>query len=457
MNILDLGLIAFANPFLLMALALLPLLWLLLRVTPPAPRRQLFPAIRLLSGLEAREETPVKTPWWLILLRTIAAGLVILGLAQPILNPDQRFSGSGPLVLIIDDGWASARFWSRRQATGDRLAAQADREGRDVIIATTAPRGVPGEELSLVRLPADEARKIISTLKPKPWPVRRSALLDRLEAILDGSSTQIVWLSDGLAGEEKPDDLQAFVAGLRKFGRLDIIEDPLEATARLLLPPESDGLALNLLAERAYKGGEDRLNVLSIGPEGEVIAKTELIFAEGERRGSGILDLPAELRNRIALLRIEEEKGANSTILLDERWRRRPVGIVEEFAEAANQPLLSGAFFLERALAPYTELRQASLETLLARELAVVILTDDSNLDGYEKLEEWVNQGGLLLRFAGPRLAQDPSGPLPIDLRGRDRVLGGALTWNKPERLADFPEDSPFEGLVVPDDVLINR
>ena len=40
---LNLGAIAFANPWLLLGLASLPILWLLLRVTPPAPRRQIFP------------------------------------------------------------------------------------------------------------------------------------------------------------------------------------------------------------------------------------------------------------------------------------------------------------------------------------------------------------------------------------------------------------------------------
>ena len=52
---LALGSLAFASPWLLAALAALPIVWWLLRVTPPAPRRIPFPAIRLLMGLHARE------------------------------------------------------------------------------------------------------------------------------------------------------------------------------------------------------------------------------------------------------------------------------------------------------------------------------------------------------------------------------------------------------------------
>jgi hypothetical protein len=62
----------FEAPALLLALVLLPLLWWLLRATPPAPRAQRFPAIRLLATLRPEEETPARTPWWLLALRMAA-------------------------------------------------------------------------------------------------------------------------------------------------------------------------------------------------------------------------------------------------------------------------------------------------------------------------------------------------------------------------------------------------
>src|ERR1700730_14081623 len=136
---LALGSLAFASPWILAALAALPVIWWLLRVTPPAPRRIAFPAIRLLLGLTPREETPARTPWWLILLRTVLSALVIGGLAPPLLTPQAPLPGSGRLALIIDDGWTTARDWSRRQAAAIDLLAEADREDRQVVLVTTAP------------------------------------------------------------------------------------------------------------------------------------------------------------------------------------------------------------------------------------------------------------------------------------------------------------------------------
>jgi hypothetical protein len=46
------------------------------------------------------------------------------------------------------------------------------------------------------------------------------------------------------------------------------------------------------------------------------------------------------LRNRVARVEIEGEDSAGGVLLIDERWRRRPVGIVAP-ANAGGQPLLS--------------------------------------------------------------------------------------------------------------------
>src|SRR3990172_10927994 len=98
----------------LLALAVLPVLWWLLKLIPPAPRHLRFPAIRLLFDLDSREETPDRTPPWLILLRLLLAALVILALAHPLINSSPPLPGPGPLLLAVDDGWAAAARWGAR-------------------------------------------------------------------------------------------------------------------------------------------------------------------------------------------------------------------------------------------------------------------------------------------------------------------------------------------------------
>jgi len=66
--------LSFAAPLLLLALLALPILWWLLRAVPPAPTKRRFPGVALLLGLRDDDAETDKTPWWLLVLRTLAVG-----------------------------------------------------------------------------------------------------------------------------------------------------------------------------------------------------------------------------------------------------------------------------------------------------------------------------------------------------------------------------------------------
>jgi hypothetical protein len=63
------------------------------------------------------------------------------------------------------------------------------------------------------------------------------------------------------------------------------------------------------------------------------------------------------------------------------------------------------------------------------------------------------------VRFAGPRLAgaNDNDPLLPVKLRKGERALGGTLSWSEPQKLRTFPQQGPFAGLTIPDDVNVSR
>src|SRR5574338_1557221 len=179
-SMLTLGSLTFAAPWLLAALLALPILWWLLRLTPPSPRRIQFPPIRLLLLLRPKEETPHRTPWWLILLRLAIAGLIIAGLAQPLWNANFGFPRGGPVMIVLDDGWAAAHSWDERKEAAKRLIDRAGRNGRQVILASTAPQA-SAPSFGLTPMPAATAATQLAALEPSPWPTDRAAAMDRLE------------------------------------------------------------------------------------------------------------------------------------------------------------------------------------------------------------------------------------------------------------------------------------
>ncbi len=443
----------FAAPWVLLALAGLPLLWWLLRVTPPAPRREVFPAVRLLLGLHTVAETPARTPWWLLVLRVLAAGLLIVGIARPLLDAGQALPGSGPVLLVIDDGWASAGDWPRRMQAADAVLDRAERAGRHVGLLATAPPDDGSAIAASAALPAAELRPRLTALRPKPWAVDRNAGARAVQAWPAGGSA--VYVADGLT--DGP-GFAAFASALAAIGPLTELSDPVPP-ARLLLPPRTEAEQIVLRVAQTARGLDGSVSVLAQSSDGRTLARLPVPMPAGAAIGEAPLRLPLELRNRLATLRLDGQASAGSVVLLDERWRRRPAGIVAGDAATAETPLTGQAFYLRRALDPYTEVREGDLDTLLSRDLSVLMLADRLIADGPErdKLTAWVEHGGLLVRFAGPQLAGHPDALLPVKLLDGDRQLGGAMSWSQPAGLAGFQSGSPFAGLTIPPDVRVTR
>ena len=191
----------FTVPVPLTALIALPILWLLLRAVPPAPVRRRFPGVALLLGLKDEEAETDKTPWWLLVLRTLAVGAVIIGFAGPILNPDQREAGTGPLLIAVDGGWADARDWPQRVARIEALVGEAGAAGRPVAVVrlTDTPDTV-------VFQTAEAWAGRAAGLQPQAWVP--TGLADWAKALPEGRF-DTVWVSDGLAHDGREDLLSA--------------------------------------------------------------------------------------------------------------------------------------------------------------------------------------------------------------------------------------------------------
>ena len=453
---LMLGPIGFAAPWVLAGLIALPLLWWLLRLTPPPPQLVKFPALRLLREI-ATEETPAATPWWLILLRLTLAALLILGLSDPIWKPQTTVT-SGPLLIVVDNGWAAAQSWSAEQAALGQTLDTAARAGRRVALLATAPG--PGATAPAVTpfATATAARGEAEALQPEPWQTDRAAAAKALQAANLPGDTEIYWLADGI-------DTQGAVelaAAAASFGRKEILLPTANEMPLLLLPPTFEKGTLSVPVRRAASDDTIKMRVKAEDDQARVIGSDEAIFAAGSTDATATIDLPGELANSIDRLSVSGSQSAGATILMDTRWRRHRIGFVTGDSQTNNGPL-SGSPYLKTALETFGTVEAAPLETLLTKNLSLLVLDDPVLTDDERtKLSAFVEAGGVLLRFAGPHLAGEPADTrkdalLPVALRAGDRALGGDLTWDKPEALALFPAASPFAGLSIAPDISVTR
>lgn len=461
---LTFGAVTLAQPWALMALFVLPGLFFLLKLFPPSPVRIPFPPVRFLLYLKNRHETPAEAPWWLLLLRVLIFIFLIIAVSQPVLNAGREIRGNGPLYLIVDNGWASAQDWNRRKTLLENLLSQAKREGRAIGLVTTAPKPASTTEQTPFQLmTADDAGKIVRELTPYPWPTDRAKMLAPLLDFAErkGTSGQpghVYWLGNGLEEGGAPD----LMARLKVLGAMTVVQPDTVGLA-ILRPPVPEGDRLGVTMERIAPPSAETYFVRALSDKGQLLARKPVEFSVGQARQKVTIELPSEHRNQLARLEIENQPTAASRILIDERWRRRPVGLIADRIDQNEQTLLSGHYYLKRAFQPFAEVRTGKVQDLLARKLALLVMVDEFPIEaaGQKKIEDWVKAGGVLIRFAGPKLAETgtlPSDNLtPVRLRTGARVLGGRLAWRSRAKLGSFKASSPFHGLEIPADVRISK
>ncbi len=456
--------LSFGAPMVLAGLLALPVIWWLLRLTPPRPQTEVFPPLRILAQVLKKEETPQQSPWWLTLLRLLMATLIILALADPVLNPRERMAAGGSATAILmDNGWASAPDWAVRSATAERLIADAEAANLPVVLAFTAEPA----NAEIGPFDAAAARDRLNAVQPRPVPVDRAAAAERMAAALEafpGAGVAVLW--DDLA----TDGDEAAFAALSAAGVGRIVWADGGQPAMLALSAgenRADTFAVTGLRP-AGDTAPRQANVGAFDDRGRRIADAQLSFGMGETRATAEFRVPFELRNDFASVSVTGERHAAATRVLDESARRRRVALISQAEADQAQPLLSSLHYISRALEPFADLVEPTssdlveaVPALLAQGPAVVVMADVGAIPPSARaaLVEWVEGGGTLVRFAGPRLAAADNDPdlLPVRLRLGERSLGGSLSWTEPQAVAEFPPTGPFADLAPPQEVTVTR
>lgn len=447
--------LAFAAPAVLVALAGLGALYYLLRVTPPAPRRVPFPPLRLLMGLTARETEPARTPWPILALRLAVAALIIVAMAQPLWRNLAALKGSGPLLVLFDDGWPAAKTFERRVEYAREQMLAAARAGRPVAIKPFSEGG-----RDIVPLNAGEIEGRLRALAPAPFAPSRDAAAAAIERYLaTAPGADVVWVADGVE-----------LGGVQEFAqRMSRLNRPVEVIA--------DGVGVRAVAGADNEAGSLKARLIRSDTTAPILGVARALDAQGREIGRAPFDfganptvdvrfdLPVELRNQVQRLVIDGDRSAGAVWLLDDSARRRRVAIASGATADTAEPLIAPSYYIRRALAPYADVSEwrdsASdpIVSLLAEKPSVLVLADMSVAPGPERdaIGAFLDDGGVLVRFAGARLAVGDDDLTPVALRRGGRTLGGALSWETPKHVAPFEKGSPFFGLAVPEEVTVTR
>ncbi len=450
--------ISFLSPLLLWALLLLPILWWLLRAVPPAPVRAKFPGVLLLLGLKDKDTTPDRTPWWLLALRIMAIAAVIAGFAGPVLNPAETQSSQKNLVILMDASWASADDWGRRQAKLAEVLQSAGQNDRPTVIFKLSE--APQNLVKLNFIAPNVYLQRVRNLAPNAWRGDLASWKDYLNT--RDASFDTVWFSDGLDDPERDGLLDVLLSK----GIVSVVEGVNPVIA--MTPPGVKDGNLTVTVHRSWANGASDVTVSAMGPDPtgvmRALSTTSTQFLPDNTNAELMFDMPSELRNRITSVVIDGQRSAGGVVVTGDTVQRRKIALVSSSNQQEIADLVSEVFYLRKALTPTADVIETDLKNTLLADPDVMIFVDVGKLNTAETkdVSKWVAEGGLLVRFAGPRLAasqiglQEEHPLLPVRLRAGGRSVGGAMSWGAPKKLQPFVEGTAFHGLKVPDDVTVS-
>ena len=436
------GALSFLAPLTFLGLLALPIIWWIMKVTPPKPRRQSFPPLRILLDVQTDEETPDTMPLWLLLFRMFLVALTVFALAQPLLKSSDDQTAR-PLTLIIDQSVTAAPIWDNMIAAAETHIKTARRNNMDVQLILSG-EDKPNPNF----VPAAQALRELKSLQPAPYITYYEASLRALETS-SAENSETIWLSSGLIADNQSSFIDALADRKAKIYSPDV--------QRVIMPSDIRETANGFDADwhRPSLSTPSSVQIEAVTNNNQVLAIETLNFDTGAQRSTVSMSMPAQLRAKVTQLRVQGLRASIATKLLGDSFGRPLIGVLTPPANTSS-PLLSEPFYSKQALLPYADIFEGNEEELLALQPSIIVMPDSMRSDS-EAISNYVETGGLLVRFAGPQLAKRQDSLLPVSLRSGGRAIGGALAWEDPQRLAPFPEESPFFGLSIPSDVTVSK
>ena len=449
---------SFYHPLYLISLLLLPLIYFLIKLTPPQPHVILFPPISILKKLVPAEKTPKNSPLLLLIVRLFLVGAIITALAGPYYQiSDKVIINNQPLLIVVDDSWSSAQDWDQRKNFIQNLIHEAELQSVPTYIYAASDNNISQF------IDYATTRNRIKILNPKPYVPNYSEAINIIrEFTKSHENCHIVWLAPALAHPDAGEFITSLESDKKKTPNISIYAN--HNDIKILRNPINQKEAIHIDIENYNQSLNSPIEIIASDFYGNTLFQQHF-DQKFQTKDKILIKAPLELRNKVSHLRINNQHTAGSVALLDDRSRRARIGIFAQSKDNSTQPLLSAYYFLSKALNPFADIvipnsgSITPIDDLLSQNITTLILSDVGLLTEPDEhaVAKFLTDGGSLIRFSGPNLAAKADDLLPVKLRPASRNLGGAISWEKPKKIAQFEHSSPFYEFSIPDDILISR
>lgn len=460
----------FLSPWLLLGLLGLPLLWYLLKITPPRPKKITFPAFDFLRDIDEKETSAHHTPWWLLLLRVCALAALIMAFSGPFLKTsDYLASQPSAAVFIFNNSWTSTAALSAMKNQAAMMTKEQSGQTQDTEFFVMQTARPAFQDTHVSALNQSGALDAIQNIKNYAWGSDFAALEESIKDMDLPRDTVTFYFDDGVQTEKESD----FLRFLSDHSQTSLFHPSLDTAFGYLRatpasPNASGNMASNRLASVVQQNTSLRFirtapfdktqTIIHYHDHAQIIGAQTLPLESEQEFIDFTPDIPQDLWADVTSIRIAGQNHAGGIYLLPPRPERQTVGIIGLSNETSHN-YLDPDYYIHQALSPFHSVKTDNFDTL-SQDASVIFISDSERLNDsdLEPIMNWVNEGGIIVRFADESLAGGRLSELtPVPLRNTGRSLQSALSWAKPQTINRFTENSPFQSLPISNDIEIKR
>ena len=452
------NIIGFSNIYALFGLLLTPIIWVIVKSFPPIPKSYNFSSFFLLEKIDYDAPKNEKTPLWLVIFRIFFFILIVLFFSKPFLKNNNSIADEKveKYLIVADIGWSMAKDWNKFKELVQEISQEAEKNKKEILFFHSNLNTY--EDLKIFKT-SNSLSNYLEGLYPLPIQFKQGSLDKLIQDESIFKKSKIFILSSKFDFHNFNDYYKKFSLIKNNLNNYYFI-NPLDTILIInSLKVTQDKIICEIL--RLGKNSSKKEFLLSIETiNNEIVYRDQHSIKENENNKMINLSFPTEIFNQINSIEIIGQNHAGAKYYFDDFSKKKTIAILSDNEFYKESPLLSPVYYLKKSLDSKHNIKVGKIDNIIKQNFSTIIIPETAKIPNeyYEKLNDWLLQGGTLIRFSGKSLVQEKSKFLPSqDTYSRIRNIEGQLTINNKLFISEFEKDSIFSGLQIPQDIIIKK
>ena len=399
------NIIGFSNIYALFGLLLTPIIWVIVKSFPPIPKSYNFSSFFLLEKIDYDAPKNEKTPLWLVIFRIFFFILIVLFFSKPFLKNNSSIADEKyeKYLIVADIGWSMAKDWNKFKELVQEISQEAEKNKKEILFFHSNLNTY--EDLKIFKT-SNSLSNYLENLYPLPIQFKQGSLDKLIQDESIFKKSKIFILSSKFDFHNFNDYYKKFSLIKNNLNNYYFI-NPLDTILIInSLKVTQDKIICEIL--RLGKNSSKKeffLNIETIN--NEIVYRDQHSIKENENNKMINLSFPTEIFNQINSIEIIGQNHAGAKYYFDDFSKRKNIAILSDNEFYKESPLLSPVYYLKKSLDSKHNIKVGKIDNIIKQNFSTIIIPETAKIPNeyYEKLNDWLLQGGTLIRFSGKKFS----------------------------------------------------